>query len=809
MTLLASGRTPLRSLLRAPRFAAMVVAILALGIGLSTAVFTVADALVLRTLPVRDQDRLVVLAGEARGRTVDQWPLTLTDTRDFARRTRTLQSVAYVAYEGAWPVAIRNGDADFRLRRALVSGNYFSVLGTAPVLGRSLRPEDDIVGAAPVAVISYDTWQRLFDRNPAVVGRPLVAEEFGLTYRIVGVMPPGMAYPSGADFWAPFVPGRLNSENDTSAYTALDIVGRLAPGETPGRAENELTRYFAREGAPADERALRGRAHLLPRVILGDARPAVFAFAAAAAVLLVIACINVANLLLVRGLSRAREIAVRVALGASRSRVVGQLIGENVILAIAGGVAGAGVAALAVRGFLAFAPGNIPLVDRVHLDLPALVAALGITTVATVLFGLAPAFVTTRADANALLRSGTRQSAGRAARRTRELLVAAQVALAVLMLSAAALVGRSLLNLQDARLGFDASHMLVAELAIRYDEYSSAERQARLVRDLVTQLGATPGVLGVSPVVAKPFSGTGGWTGHARTEGQSADDAATNPLFDMEVVAPDYFATFGVPVLRGRALTDADREGAERVVMVSRSAARAYWPGRDPIGERLMMGSSPNDAVTVVGVVADTRYRDLRDALPSVYFPIAQNSLAFTPTTLVIRSAGDPTALVPTVRRVIDQAAPGVRLATAAPFADYMREPLGQPRLNTFLLVMFGGAAVVLAAIGLFGVMSTMVRQRAHEIGVRMALGATAGAIQTMVFGRGLAIAGIGVIAGMVIALWTNRALSTLLYGVQASDLVTLGAVAAALAVIAALATLGPARTGGRVDPMTALRADV
>jgi putative ABC transport system permease protein len=802
------SRPQLRSLLRAPRFAATVVTILALGIGLSTAVFTVADALVLRQLPVRDQDRLVVLAGEARGRTVDQWPLTLSDTREFARRTRALQRVAYVAYEGAWPVAIRDGDADFRLRRALVSGNYFSVLGTTPVLGRALRPEDDIVGAAPVAVISYDTWQRLFDKDPAVIGRLILAEEFELSYRIVGVMPQGMDYPSGADFWAPFVPARLSSANDTSAYTALDIVGRLTPSATAANAASELTHFFTRGGAPADERALRGRARNLARVILGDARPAVFAFAAAAALLLVIACINVANLLLVRGLSRTREIAVRVALGASRSRVVRQLIGENVILAIGGAVAGTGVAALAVRGFLAFAPADIPLVDRVHLDLPVLGAALGITLVATLLFGLAPAFLSTRDDANALLRSGTRHSAGRAARRTRELLVVAQVALSVIMLCAAALVGRSLVNLQAAKLGFDASHMLVAELAIQYDEYNSTAKQSQLMRDLVTRLRVTPGVQGVSPVVAKPFSGTGGWTGHARTEGQSADEAATNPLFDMEVVWPDYFATFGVPVLRGRALTDADREGAARVVVVSRSAARAYWPGRDPIGERLLMGSTPNDAFTVVGVVPDTRYRDLRDALASVYFPLAQNSLAFTPTTLAIRSVGDPAALVPMVSRVVDQTAPGVRLASAAPFADYMRGPLGQPRLNTFLLAMFGGAAVVLAAIGLFGVMSTMVRQRAHEIGVRMALGATAEAIRTMVFGRGLAIAGVGVIVGTVVARWANRALSALLYGVQATDLVTLIGVAAALAAIAALATFGPARTGARVDPMTALRAD-
>lgn len=808
MHLLESSRSRLRALRHSPRFASTVVGILALGIGLSTAVFTVADALLLRKLPMRDQDRVVTLWGEAREHTVDHVPLDLSDAREFARRTRALQGAAYVAYEGAWPVTIRLGSADVRLRRALVSGNYFTVLGTPPLLGRMLRPDDDIVGAAPVVVISYDTWQRLFDKNPAVIGQEFVAEEFGLSYQIVGVMPQGIVYPSGADFWAPFVPARLGSETDTSAYTALDVVGRLAPTATARDAANELTSYFTRDDAPAAQHALIGIAQPLPRVVLGDARPAVLAFAAAAALLLVIACINVMNLLLVRGLARTREIAVRLALGASRRRIVTQLIGETAMLAAIGGVAGVGVAALAVRGFLAFAPADTPLLGRVHIDVTVVIVALGITTAATLLSGVAPAFLSTREDVNALLRSGTRQSAGRGSRQMREALAALQVALAVVMLSAAALVGRSLVNLESARLGFDASHMLVAELAIRYDEYNTTAKQAAFIRDLETQLGATAGVEGVSPVVAPPFSGAGGWTGHARTEGQSVDDAAKNPRFDMEVVGPGFFHAFGVPVLRGRAFTDDDRQGTVHVAVVSRSAARAYWPGRDPIGQRLFMGSSPNDAFTVVGLVPDTRYRDLRDALPSVYFPVAQSTLEFTPTTLAIRAAGDPGALVPAIRRVIDQAAPGVRLSTAAPFATYMREPLGQPRLNTYLLAMFGGAAVVLAAIGLFGVMSTMVRQRAHEIGVRMALGATAAAIRAMVLGRGLWIAGAGVLVGLVGALWANRALAALLYGVAATDLETLAGVAALLVGIAALATLGPARAGSRVDPMTALRAD-
>ena len=385
--------------------------------------------------------------------------------------------------------------------------------------------------------------------------------------------------------------------------------------------------------------------------------------------------------------------------------------------------------------------------------------------------------------------------------------MAAQIALAVLMLSTAAVIGRSLLNLQYADLAFDASHLIVAELAIRYDRYDTPATQLPLIRELVEELRVTPGVQGVSPVVAVPVSGTGGWTGRARTERQSADEAAKNPVFNMEVVAPDYFTTFRLQARRGRVFTDEDRKGAEPVVVVSESTARLYWPGRDPIGKQLIVGPSPDDVLTVVGVVADTRYRNLREPMASVYFPIGQRTFAFAPTTLAIRSAGPPAVLVPTIRRVIDGTTPGVRLANAAPFETYMRGPLAQPRLNSMLLVTFATAAVALAAIGLFGVMATTVGQRAHEIGVRMALGATPAAIRTMVMSRGLAITCVGIAVGMLAALWANRALSALLYGVSAVDPMTFVAVAICLGVVAMLATFVPARFGARVDPAVGRRA--
>jgi putative ABC transport system permease protein len=808
MRLIQFVRVSVRSLFRAPGFAVTSILTLALGIGLSTAVFTVADALLLRKLPVRDQDRLITLWGEKRDGSVKNWPLDLAGTREFTSRARSLRDVAYYAYEGSWPVTIRKGDNLTRMRRALVSGNYFDMLGTRAALGRALQPTDNVVGAAPVVVISYATWHRRFGDDPRVIGSSLTLEDFGVTSTIVGVMPEGMEYPTGTDFWAPFVPSRLKSESDTAAYTALDLVGRLAPNATPTQAQNELTAYFTRADASPWSRDLRGAAHSLSSVILGDLRPAVLVFAAAAGLLLLITCIDVANLLLVRGLARVREIAVRGALGAARSQIVSQLVLENALLAAAGGAIGIVVAAIAVKAFLAFAPADVPLLNTVHLNTTALAGAFFITTLAMLLFGLAPALATSRADLQEVLRSGTRQSIGRRAGLVREALVAAQIALAVLVLAAAGLVGRSLMRLQRADLAFDSSHLLVAELALRYDKYDNVEKQLTMLRALLAQLRAAPGVQAVSPVVAMPFSGTGGWTGRAGIAGQSPEEAVKNPMFNMDVVTPDYFETFGLRILRGRGFTEADRKGAEQVVVISETTARQYWPNQDPIGKRLFIGGELDQPFTVVGLVPDTRYRDLREAHASVYYALAQSVFPFAPTTLAIRSTGSPAALVPTIRRVIDEAAPGVALASAAPFAAYMERPLAQPRLNAFLIAVFAVAALGLAAIGLFGVTATMVRQRTRELGIRMALGATSRDIQAMVAGRGLMIAGVGVVAGISGALAANRLLSSLLYDVTPTDPTTLAGVALLLMVITTVAASIPARWSAHIEPAIALRFD-
>jgi predicted permease len=798
-------RIGVRSLRRAPGFAATAIVTLALGIGLATAVFTVAEALLLRRLPVHDQDRVVTLWGELRDRGFDRFPLGLDDAREFARRLRALERVAFFGYEGSAPVLVRDGDELSRLRRALVSGMFFDVLGAEPLLGRALRAEDDVRGAAPVIVLSHRGWQERFGGDPRVLGRRVALHEDGVTYTIVGVMPRGLDFPHGTDFWAATIPS-MPAANEP--YVALHVLGRLADGVPPSAARDELTAFFTRSESSPWQRDARGVVHTLPEVVLGDTRPAVLVFAAAAGLLLLITCVNVANLLLVRGMARAREVAVRSALGARRAQVVGQLLVEHALLAAAGGAGGVLIAWGAVRGFVAIAPAGLPRLDEIGVNAAALAGAVCITGVALLLFAVAPAVLASRVELQEALRSGARQTVGRRSRLTTEALVAGQVALALLVLSAAGLIARSLVALQRAELSFEPSRLLIAELALRGDAFDGVPAQVAMLERLVPALEAIPGVRAVSPVVAAPFSGSHGWDGRPAPEGRTPEEAAAGPMLNMEVVSPAYFAALGVPVLRGRAFTDADREGAPPVVMLSESAARHYWPGETPIGRRLTMGPGGERTLTVVGVVPDTRYRDLREARASVYFPLRQSFFPFAPTTLAIRTSGPTAAVVAALRRAIADMAPGVALASAAPFQTLLERPLAQPRLNALLLAAFALASVALAAVGLFAVMATMVRQRTRELGVRMALGATAADVARLVLRRGMALAAAGTLLGLLGALAANRLLAAMLYEVEPTDAATLAAVAALLLTVAAAASLVPARSGARIEPMAALRSD-
>jgi putative ABC transport system permease protein len=805
--LLQNIRMGIRTLRNSPGFALTAILTLALGIGLAIAVFTVADAFLLRPLPVRDQDRLVVLWGATPDGRFDNFPLLLDDARDFARRVRSLDRVAFFSYGGAFPIPIRDGSRVFHMRRSGVSGGYFELLGTPPLLGRPLLPEDDVAGAAPVVVLSHSAWQRYFGGDTLVLGRRLVVHATGVAHSIVGVMPIGLDYPRGTDFWAPVIPNAW-SLGDTPVYAELNVIGRLRRGASPAEARDELTSFFARPGAPELTRSVRGVVHSLTNAILGDVRPAVLAFAAAAGLLLLITCINVANLLLVRGLGRVREIAVRSALGARRGRIVGQLVSESALLALGGGMVGAVLAVFAVDGFLAFAPPGTPRLDEIHLNARAIGGALAITTIVMLLSALAPALIASRVDVQEALRAGSRQSgASRRFRLGTEALVVGQVALALVILSAAGVIGRSLMKLERVDLALEPSRLLIAELALPDDRFGEARDQVSLLDRLVPRLDAIPGVGAVSPVLTAPFVSAGGIFGQLAAEGQTADEAARNPTLIFEVVTPSFFSTFGIRMLRGRGFSDEDRVGSPPVVVLSESAARHYWGSADPIGKRLT-AQADGGLATVVGIVPETRYRDLRDPRPTVYFPLRQSSFPFAPMTLAIRTDAGTSNVISAIRRVITETEPGVELVSAAPFAAFLDQPLAQPRLNAFLLAVFAGAAVTLAAIGLFAIMAAMVRQRTRELGVRMALGATAANVERLVLRRGMALTILGISLGLLAALASNRMLAAMTFDVSPTDATTLVLAAAVLLGVAGMASIIPARSSTRIDPLVALQAE-
>ena len=475
-----------RSLRRTPGFTVTALLTLAIGIGLSTAVFTVAEALLIRRLPIVDQDRVVLLWGETRDGRFANFPLAYDDVRRFIGQSRTLQRAAYFQFEGAYPHTMRDGDRIFSVRGAYVSGDFFTVLGARASLGRALGSQDDVAGGAPVAVLSYAAWQREFGGDPGVIGRRLAMHGSEIVHTIVGVMPQGLDYPRGVDFWMAVLPSTYPKALPLMAY---DVIGRLSPNATPEMARTEVSSFFG-ASSQAFVRQIRGVVHVFPRLILGDTRPAVVVFAAAVALLLLLTCVNVANLLLVRGIARGREIAVRTALGASRTQVATQLFVENALLAIAGGVIGVGVALAAVRAFVLMAPSNLPRLDEISVNATAVGGAVAITGIALMLFALAPAALTSRVEMLRMLRSGARETASRRSRRTTEALVAGQLALALVVLSAAGLIAKSLLKLQRADLVFDSSQLLVTSLGIT-QQYATAAQQRTMLEAIDTRSART------------------------------------------------------------------------------------------------------------------------------------------------------------------------------------------------------------------------------------------------------------------------------------------------------------------------------
>lgn len=797
-----------RALARSPGASFVAVLILALGIGTATAMASVVQSVLRDPLPVDEPDRVVVLHGHTEASGIQHFPLLWSQFERLRDGASALSAVAGVDYNGGWPRAFRDGDQMLTLRTGFVTGNFFDVLGADPALGRLLRPADDVVGGAPVMVVSYALWQRRFAGDPEIVGRRLTMPERDLTFTVVGVGPPGLDYPSGADFWSPIVPMTQVPEADSS-FALVDPVGRLSAG-TDLRGAREAYLTFLRDEPSLDRLGrLDARARPLPELVVGDVRPVLLILAGGVALLLVIACVNVGSLMLIRASGRSQETAVRRALGAGRLHIVSRTITECALLAMASGVLGTFLAQVLLRILVRASPPGLPRLEAVRLAGTPVMIGVALSMVALVLVALAPALWSARGDVVTRFRGGS--PAGGDSRRTRvvgEALVAGQIALTLVVLASAGLVGRSLLMLQGLDPGFSPQGLTLVELTWSWDRVGSIERIRDFYDRVVPQIEALPDISAATPVLLTPFSGTGGWSGRFVTEGQTDEDAEGNPWLNMELAGSGYFRTFGLPILRGRGFTEGDRQDAARVAVVGEATAQVLWPDQNPLGKRvrLMVDSGPDAWRTVVGVAADARYRALRETTPSIYLPFRQYEA--TPIVLGVRSDTGVMPSPPALRSVIEGADPLVRVWRATAMEDLMAEPLARPRLSAFLLATFAATALVLAALGVYGVLAYAVSRRGRELGIRLAVGADPRALHLLVLHRGMAVATAGAAAGLAVVLAGGRMLRSLLFDVRPTDPLTLAAVSVLLLAVALGASYLPARKATGVDPVRALKGD-
>jgi|HubBroStandDraft_6_1064221.scaffolds.fasta_scaffold43166_2 putative ABC transport system permease protein len=785
------ARLALRGFRRSPTFTVTAVLILGIGIGVASAMWAVTSAVLTRPLPVADQDRII----EPRARDAAGVDLSMSpqEALQLARSSRTMREVAAFAHWGAVQAAFKDGDRSVEMYKAQVTGNFFEVLGARPFIGRLLQPEDD--STSHVLVLSYGVWRRQFGGDRAIIGRHLFDPHSNVRLTIVGVAPPGLDYPLGVECWEP---------PQFTYY--VDLVARLAPTATPGAARSE---FLAAEREINRQRSV--GYHIvavdvkpLREAIVGDIRQTIIVVTAAVALLLLIACVNVGNLLLLRATTRSRELAVRRALGATAADIFRQLVVESVILAVVGCCLGLVVAAVAERGLIAAAPPQIPNLDVILAAGTPIGTAATVAAFAVLLFGLAPALATIHRSPASPLRVDAR-SGGTTwqRRRLRHAMVASQVALALIMLTGAGLLTRSLVRLETLPLGYRADHLMMLNLVLPQDMDSMSDVLNGYDR-IAPHLRALPGVTAMTPVEVGPFLGPNVFTGPWEVEGQSAEQTNSYPLIPIESGGSEYFRTLGTPILRGRGFVDSDREQAPKVAVVSQSVAQMFWPGQDPVGKRLRF---LHDTVwrTVVGVSGDIHYRTLRAATPSVFLPFRQY---FWQGNILLRSALTPAALMPSIRRAVAEGDPKVGVWDATSMDDLLAGPLAQPRLSTLVLSMFGLVALILAAVGLYGVMASTVREQTRDIGVRMALGATPQRVRGEVLQRAMLVSLVGAAVGIVGALAGSRVIASLLFEVSPTDPVALLVACGVLLAVAGLAAYVPAYRASRIDPSRALQGE-
>jgi putative ABC transport system permease protein len=800
-------RFALRQLRKAPGFTAVAVLTLALGIGANTAIFSVINAVLLRPLPYPEPHRIIALH-ETNG--TQEFSLSFPDYVDWRRDNTVFEHLA-LSRRDSRNLTIPGLEPE-RMGVAFVTANFFKVIGLPAQHGRTFTEEEDRVGGPQLMVISDRLWQRVFNRDPNVLGSTI--SFFNQPVTVIGVMPPEMTSPQDTDAWFPIMrrtnnPAWQNRANHPLMYAW----GRLKPGVTVEQARAEMATITARlaQQYPDTNKDVGAVVKPLLENLVGGYRKNLTLLLGAVALVLLIACANLANLFAARGAARAREFAIRAAVGASRARIVWQLLTESAAIALVGGALGYLFAVWSRDALVALAPSGVTRFQEVNFDLWILGFTFALAALTTVLFGLWPAFGASRADVQLALKSGSAQSSdSRSARRSRDWLVIGEIALTVVLLSSAALVMKSFARTQALSLGYEPRDLLTARIDLPSSYYKSLEEVQTFSDALLERVRALPGVtsasIGTNPVQLS------GWQNNFRREGVEAT-SAEQPNAESEVVAPDYFATLKAPIVRGRALDARDRKGAPLAVVIDETLAQQIFPGEDPLGKRI--SSAPGDGegaeerlYEIVGVVGRMRFRGFDDPtpLPALFF--SQGQVERTNLVLLARSTVGKASLEKSIRDIVASLDPRQPVYDVRLMMERVEETWAAPRLLTWLLGVFAGIALLLASIGLYGVISYSVLRRMREIGVRLALGAQRGHIRALIGGQGARLLAIGLCLGMAAAVACSRLLSSFLFEVEPVDPAVYLGVGLLLAVAAAAACWLPTRWASRVDPIITLRAE-
>jgi putative ABC transport system permease protein len=815
--MLGEIKVALRGLAKSPGFTAIAIVTIALAIGANTAVLSLVNALLIRPLPYKNPQQLVLVWEQFANQGLDRIPVSAPEYLDYEKELQSYERIAAFDYVD---LNLTGGEMPERVQGAVVSPSLFPLLGISPIRGRAFESNETQAGRDDVVVISARLWQRRFNSDPNVLNSKLALN--GRTYTVVGIMPASFEFPlplfnvqgnqfaERADIWKPisFTEDELKSRGSRS----YGVIGRLRSGVSAKQAQAELNTITANwtprfKDNYAVETGFGARVFGLQEQVVGGMRPALLILLGAVALVLLIACANLTTMLLARGGSREREMAIRVALGAGPLRLLRFLLIESVLLSVIGGVAGIVTAIWGLDVLAAVGAKTVPRLREVNLDATVLSLTFVISVATGVLFGIAPALASARPELTEALKEGGRgASSGVRRNQLRNTLVVSEIALALVLLIGAGLLMKSFVHLQNVNPGFNAKNVVTAELSLPLLKYPRGKPVIDFYAEVLRRVRALPGVQTAAFTNVLPLSGSN-TDNSFHIEGRNEMQTKVFPDEEIRSITPDYFRVLQTPLLRGRLFTEADTADAPGVVIVNQAMAKKYWPGEDAVGKRINFGDAdPNNIkwFTIVGVVSDIHHQGLDvDPKPEFYLPHPQR--AYRGMILTVRSAQDPRALIPTLRKEIGAIDPDQPLANVRTLETVTSESIAPRRMSVVLLGAFASIALLLAAVGIYGVISYLVVQRTHEIGVRMALGAQRQDVLQMVVGHALKLVGIGALIGLALAFLSTRALAALLYSVSAFDLTTFLFVTITLAGVALIASYIPALRATRADPMIAL----